>query len=121
MPTYDLRPAKYDSPHISFTEKEIYDHNNRPLDKLAPFEKDYVNRFDPGGGWPFMVINGQYAGQGSGFSPAVIQGENFDTLRKQLTSGAKTPETEAIFKEAGVITQFICASTDGAPADACKR
>ena len=120
VPTYDLRKAKYDSAYISFTSKEMYDHNFKPLEQLAPFEKDYVNRFDPDGGWPFLIINGQYAGLGPGFSPGVIQGQNFDTLLQQLTSGAQTPGTDAIRKEADVITRYICASTGGAPAIACK-
>ena len=120
VPTYDLRQAKYDSPYISFTSKEIYDHNSKPLQSLAPFEQDYVNRFDPGGGWPFLIINGQYAGLGSGFSPGIIQGQNFDALLKQLASGTQTPGTQAILKEADVITRYICASTGGAPANMCK-
>ena len=116
-----MREARYDSPYVSFTSKEIRDHNFKPLQSLTPFEQDYVNRFDPSGGWPFMVINGQYAGLGPGFSPGLIQGQNFDTLRQQVTSGAQTPGVQAIQREADIITRYICASTGGAPQDVCKR
>jgi hypothetical protein len=120
VPTYDLRQAKYDSRYIAFTSKEVRDHNFKPLQPLAPFEQDYINRFDPGGGWPFMVINGQYAGLGPGFSPGIIQGQNFDSVRQEVTSGAQTPGAQAILREADVITRYICASTGDAPANACK-
>jgi hypothetical protein len=59
VPTYDLRHARYDSPYIAFSSKEVLDHNFKPLDTLASVEEDYVNRFDAAGGIPFMVINGQ--------------------------------------------------------------
>lgn len=120
VPTYDLRPAKYDSQYMAFSGKEIYDHNSKPLDQLSTEEKDYVNRYDPSGGWPFMVINGQYAQLGPGYSPSLVQGQAFDTLRGQLERGEHNAGTDAIAKEAGIISRLICASTGGAPSDACK-
>jgi hypothetical protein len=120
VPTYDLRPAKYDSQYISFAGKEIYDHNSKPLDQLSPAEKELVDRYDPGGGWPFLVINGQYAQLGPGYSPGLVQSQAFDTLRGQLQRGEHNAATDAISKEAGVITRLICASTGGVPDGVCK-
>jgi len=39
VPTYDLLNAKYDSPYISFSSKEIRDHDNKPFQKLDPTEQ----------------------------------------------------------------------------------
>ncbi len=119
VPTYDLRPARYDSLYVAFSDKEIYDHNSKPLDPLSSDEKTYVDRYDPTGGWPFMVINGQYAGLGPGFSPGLLQGQTFETVAGQLQRGEKTPATEAITNEAQIIARYICAATGGAPASAC--
>jgi hypothetical protein len=105
---------------VAFSDKEIYDHNSKPLDPLSPAEKEYVDRYDPSGGWPFLVINGQYAQLGPGYSPAVVQGQSFDVLQGQLQRGEHNPATDAIGKEAQIITRFICASTGGAPREVCS-
>lgn len=120
MPTYDLRPATYDSPYISLSAKEIYDHASKPLDQLSAAEKEFVNRYDPSGGWPFTVINGQYAQLGQGYSPGLLQGQTFEAVRGQLDRGERNPATEAILKEGQVITRLLCASTGDAPSVACK-
>jgi hypothetical protein len=105
---------------VTFSGKEIFDHASKPLDQLSPSEKDLINRFDPSGGWPFLVINGQYAQLGPGFSPSLVQGQAFDTLRGQVERGDRTPATDAIGKEAQIISRFICASTGGAPSNVCQ-
>jgi hypothetical protein len=120
VPTYDLLQARYDSPYVSFTSKEIQDHQHQPFQKLDAFEQDYVNRFDPKATYPFLVINGQYVQIGPGYSPSLIDGQTFDAVKQQLDTNAKTPAVEAITKEAQIITSYICASTGGAPASVCK-
>lgn len=120
IPTYDLRTATYTSPYVYFTDKEIFDHNFKPLQALAPDEQAIVNQYDPKGDWAFLYINGQYDQFGSGYSPALIQGMEFDTLYGQLQAGQHTPATDAIRKEADVITKYLCHSTGGQPASACS-
>jgi len=45
---------------------------------------------------------------------------NFNDLQAQVTSGAKSDATAAINAEADLITAYICHSTGGQPAAACK-
>ena len=121
MPTYDLRPATYTSEYISFSSKELRGHDGAALDRFDEEEEQIVNQFDPRGRFPFTFINGQYARTGdSGFSPSLVDQMDFDTLRSQLTSGVKNDATNAINAEADLITQYICHSTGGEPAAACK-
>ncbi|MBV9121644.1 MAG: DUF929 family protein [Chloroflexi bacterium] len=120
VPTYDLRAARYDSLYVSFSDKEIFDHNSKPLDPLSSGEKAYVNQWDPSGGWPFIVINGQYAGLGPGYSPALLQGQTFDGVAGQLQRGDRNAATDAILKEASVISAYVCAATGGFPRTACQ-
>jgi len=123
VPTYDLLGAKYDSPYISFSSKEIQDHQHKPFQKLDPAEQDYINKYDPKASYPFLIINGQYALSGpgkAGYSPAVIDGQSFDDVKQQVDSNADTPASQAIHKEAQIIVNYICASTGGAPASVCK-
>jgi hypothetical protein len=67
------------------------------------------------------TYNGQYARVGdSGYSPGLIDSMDFDTLRSQLTGGSQSDATTAIKAEADLITAYICLSTGGQPASACK-
>ena len=123
MPTYDLLKATYDSPYISFSSKEIRDHQNQPFQKLDPPEQAYIDKYDQKASFPFLIINGQYALSGpgkAGYSPAVIDGQTFDAVKQQLDTKADTPAVKAITGEAEIITRYICASTGGAPASVCS-
>jgi hypothetical protein len=79
-----------------------------------------VDRFDPQATFPFLMINGQYAQFDSGFSPALIDGMEFDMLRSQLDSREQNAATSAIISEANLITQYLCHSTGGEPAAVCE-
>ena len=57
------------------------------------------------------MINGQYTQFDSGFSPALIDGMGFDSLRTQLDSGENNAATRAIISEADLITRYMCHST----------
>jgi len=121
VPTYDLRPATYTSDYINFTSKELRAHDNSALDRFDPEEEQIVNQFNPRGRFPFLFINGQYARTGdSGYYPGLIDRTDFDTLRSQLTGGVHTEATDAITAEANLITAYLCHSTGGEPASACK-
>jgi hypothetical protein len=65
------------------------------------------------------MINGQYVQFDSGFSPALIDGMDFDTLRGQLESGEQNDATNAISAETELITRYLCHSTGDEPADIC--
>jgi hypothetical protein len=122
VPTYDLRPATYTSDYLYFTSKEIKAHDNSDLDRFDAEEEDIVNRYDPRGRFPFLFINGQYTLTGpAGYSPGLIDGQEFDAVYQQLASGERNAATEAIKAEANLITKYICHSTGGQPAAACQQ
>jgi hypothetical protein len=120
VPTYDLRKATYTSQYVHFSEKEIRDKDKAPLDALDAEEQRIIDQFNPMARFPFVMINGQYTQLGSGYPPNLIDGMEFETLRKQVTSGEKNPATDAIAGEAKIITTYICHSTGGQPESVCK-
>ena len=121
VPTYNLIPATYTSDYLNFTSKELKAHDGSTLQQFDAEEQQIVNQYDPRGAFPFLFINGQYARIGdSGYSPGLIDSMDFDTLQAQVTGGAKTDATAAINAEADLITAYICHSTGGQPASACK-
>jgi len=121
VPTYNLIPATYTSDYINFTSKELKAHDGSNLQQFDAEEQQIVNQYDPRGSFPFLFINGQYARIGdSGYSPGLIDSMNFDNLRAQVTGGDQSEATAAIKSEADLITAYICHSTGGQPAAACK-
>ena len=120
MPTYDLRTAVYTSPYLEYSDKEIFDKDNAPLDALDQDEQAIVDLFNPQAKFPFLMLNGQYVQFDSGFSPGLIDGMDFDTLRNQLDAGEQNDATNAITAEADLITRYLCHSTGGEPAATCS-
>lgn len=55
LPTYDLVDASYQSDLLSLHHKEIADAVGNSLQPLAGVEQDFVNQFDPQGGFPFTI------------------------------------------------------------------
>jgi hypothetical protein len=119
VPTYDLRNAVYTSPYLNYSSNEIFDKDNAPLDTLDADAQAIVDRFDPEAKFPFLMINGQYVQFDSGFSPGLIDGLDFQTLRGQLESGEQNEATQAIIAEADLITRYLCNSTGGEPGVVC--
>jgi len=119
VPTYDLRNAVYTSSFLNYSDKEIFDKESAPLDTLDADEQAIIDRFDPEAKFPFLMINGQYVQQDSGFSPGLIDGMDFATLRAQLDAGEQNDATQAIVAEADLITRYLCHSTGDEPAAVC--
>jgi hypothetical protein len=116
-----MRNATYTSDFVQYSDREIRDKDFQPLEQLDADEQAIIDRYNRDARWPFVFINGQYAQTGSGFSPAVVDGQEFETLRQQLQSGVQTDATRAIQAEGELITSYICHSTGGQPASACSR
>ncbi len=70
------------------------------------------------GGIPFMSIGNQYLVIGTGFSPAVLQGQSWQDIASAL-SNANSPMTQYIVGNANYLTAAICETTNNQPASAC--
>jgi len=114
--------ASYQSDLLSMHHKEVADTDGNQLQSLEGVEQDFVNQYDPSGGFPFMVVSGS-PGQftvGLAYSPALIQGQSFDALRAAVDSDADTPAVKAIDDEADAITALLCRTTGGKPGNVCS-
>ncbi len=117
IPTYNFVHARYTSRWVAFTARDVQDAQGRPLQPLAPNEAALVNRFDPDGGIPFLLIAGAFAEHGSGYSPGLLVHKSFDQVRSDLAAGA--PDGAAIRHEADIVTALICFADKDTPATAC--
>ena len=121
IPTYDLTRATYQSDVLSLQVREVADVNGNPLQSLTSGQQALVNQFDRGGGIPFTIAGGA-AGEYKvdlAYSPGLLDGQDFDTLRAAVDGDANTPAAQAINASADALTALICKLTAGQPAAVC--
>jgi hypothetical protein len=123
LPTYDLSRATYTSDYISLRHKEVAKVNGDPLQKLGAFEKGLVDEDDKLGSIPFLLA----AGQGGrytvdlAYSPGLLEGQTFASLRRGVAAAAPDPAVEAIGGQADAITALICKLDGRRPASVCAK
>jgi thiol-disulfide isomerase/thioredoxin len=123
LSTYDLAGATYTSEYLSLRHKEVATVDGEPLQKLGAFEERLVDGYDTLGSVPFLFASGQpgrYTVE-LAYSPNLLVGESFASLRKALAAGAPTPAVEAIGGEADAITALICKLDGQQPARVCAK
>jgi len=123
LPTYDLTKATYASAYINLRHKELATVEGDPLQKLSSFEERLVDEYDERGSVPFLFASGP-AGRYTvelGFSPGLLSGRDFATLRKEVATDAPTPGVEAIDGQTEAITALICKLDGRQPAGVCAK
>jgi uncharacterized protein DUF929 len=117
IPTYDFVHARYTSRFVQFQARDIADEHGNARQALRPAEQALVNRFDPEGSIPFLLIAGGFAQLGSGFSPGLLVGKPFVQVRADLAGDS--PDGRAIRHEADVLAALICVAHRGIPQTVC--
>ncbi|HJZ37998.1 MAG TPA: DUF929 family protein [Solirubrobacterales bacterium] len=123
LATYDLSKATYTSRYLNIRHIEVATVEGDPLQKLGSFEEELVNGYDKLGGVPFLFASGspgRYTVE-LGFSPGLLDGQSFDSLRKEVAAEARTPAVEAIDGQAEAITALICKIDGQQPASVCSK
>jgi thiol-disulfide isomerase/thioredoxin len=123
LPTYDLTQATYTSKSLSLRHKELATVDGEPLQKLGSFEERLVDGYDERGSVPFLFAagpSGRYTVE-LGFSPSLLTGQSFASLRKGIAAAAPTPAVEAIGGQADAITALICKLDGRQPASVCAK
>jgi hypothetical protein len=123
LSTYDLTRATYTSDLISLRHKELATVDGEPLQKLGSFEERLVDEDDERGSIPFLFASGpsgRYTVE-LGFSPGLLTGQSFASLREGVAAAAPTPAVEAIGGQADAITALICKLDGGQPASVCAK
>ncbi len=123
LPTYDLSRATYRSDYLSVRHKEVATVGGDPLQRLGSFEGRLVDGYDTLGSVPFLFAAGRpgrYTVE-LAYSPNLLVGQSFVSLRKEVAAGAPTPAVEAIGGEADAITALICKLDGRQPAGVCAK
>jgi thiol-disulfide isomerase/thioredoxin len=123
LPTYDLSRATYTSDYLSVRHKEVATVDGESLQKLGSFEQGLVDEDDKLGSVPFLFASGspgRYTVE-LAYSPGLLTGQSFASLREGVAAGAPTPAVEAIGGEADAITALICKLDGRQPASVCAK
>jgi hypothetical protein len=117
--TFSFHGASYKSSYLSFTGVEIQSNQVvnggfAPLDTLSASDQALMNKYDTGGGIPFIDIGGKYMISGSSFSPAVLQGKTSAQIAAALADPTSSI-AKAIDGTANVITAAISKITNSQP------
>ncbi len=120
IPTYDLTQATYTSATVAFQHVDVADVHGNPLQQLSPTQQALLDRYDPQGSIPFLLIGGQYVQLSSGYSPGILQGRSFAQVQQAL-GDPHTPVAAAIHTEVTHITALICHALSGSPAGSPAR
>ena len=121
IPTYDLTQATYKSDVLALQVREVADVNGNPLQSLTTGQQQLVNQFDPGGAIPFTLVGG-FTGRYKAdlaYSPAILEGQDFDSLRAAVDGDQATPAVQAINASADAFTALLCKLSGGLPAAVC--
>jgi hypothetical protein len=124
-PTLTMLHARFQSRYVALETVELQGNTQDaagqypPLQRLTPSQAALYSHFDPSGYIPFLLVGGRYLLLGSSFSPAVLQGMDWQTIAAGLPVGT-TAAARAILGAANQITSEICAVDGGAPAAVCQ-
>jgi hypothetical protein len=117
LPTYDFLRASYTSRYVDFTARDIADAQGHPLQRLDAAQQTLVNRYDPKGGFPFLIIDGSYVQTDSGYPPGLLVDKTFAQVRSAIRR--ETPLGRAIKQEADLLTALLCIGDGDRPARVC--
>ncbi|HLJ59841.1 MAG TPA: DUF929 family protein [bacterium] len=124
-PTLTMLHARYQSRYVALETVELQGNTQDasgqypPLQRLTPSQAALYSHDDPSGYIPFLLVGGRYLLVGSSFSPALLQGMDWQTIAAGLPLGT-TAAARAILGAANAMSAEICAVDGGAPAAVCR-
>ncbi len=117
-PTFSFKDAKYTSDVVAFEAVETQDREKQPLQPLEGENLALFQKFNPGGGIPWITYGGTHATSGATVDADVFEGKSYD----QIIAGIQDPTSDigkTVTPSINMITAQICEQTKGQPADVC--
>ncbi len=110
--------AKYTSQYVNLAAVETQTRERAPLQQPTPEQKALIDRYDPNGAIPFVLIGNRYFTVGSGYDPSLVNGKSWSEIAAGLDD-ASNPTTRAIVGNANYLTAAICQVTRNEPRAVC--
>lgn len=122
--TLSFYGSTYKSDYITFTSVELYTNieslngGYTTLQTPTTAEQNLANKYDSGGGIPFIDFGGKYDISGATYSPQVLSGASWQQIASSLAN-ANSPTAQGVDGAANTITAAICKLTNNQPGSAC--
>jgi thiol-disulfide isomerase/thioredoxin len=117
-PTFSFKDAKYTSDVVAFEAVETQDRDGKPLQTLGGDNLALFQKFNPGGGIPWITYGGTTATNGATVDANAFEGKTYD----QIIAGIQDPTSDigkTVTPAINMITAQICDQTKGKPANVC--
>ena len=117
-PTFSFKDAKFTSDTVAFQAVETQDRDGKPLQTLEGDNLALFQKFNPGGGIPWIDYAGTHATSGATVDANAIDGKTYD----QIIAGIQDPTSDigkTMTPAMNMITAQLCEATKGKPADVC--
>jgi hypothetical protein len=122
--TFTFFGSSYRSHYLTFVPVEVWSNVRHGfsfshLQRLSPFERGLVHRFDPPLTTPFLDIAGSFVRVGSTVDPHLLGGLSWAQIGASLKDPSSLP-AQAVGGTAEVLTAELCEVTGGKPASVCS-
>ena len=117
-PTWSFAKAKYTSDVLALEAIETQDRNQQPLMTLEGQNLQLFQKYNPGGGIPWIDYGGTNATSGATVDANAIDGKTYD----QIIAGIKDPNSEigkTMNPAINLISAQLCQMTGGKPTNVC--
>ncbi|GAA2747956.1 hypothetical protein GCM10009868_39520 [Terrabacter aerolatus] len=117
-PTFSFKDATFTSDVLAFQAIETQDRDGKPLQTLDGANLALFQKFNPGGGIPWITYGGTTATSGATVDTNAFEGKTYD----QIIAGIQDPTSDigkTVTPAINMITAQICDQTKGQPANVC--
>ncbi|HET7801517.1 MAG TPA: DUF929 family protein [Humibacillus xanthopallidus] len=117
-PTWTFANSTYTSDVLSFEAVETADRQKNALQPLEGENAQIFQKFNPGGGIPWITYGGTYATDGATVDANVLDGKTYD----QIIAGIEDPTSDigkTVNPAINMISAQLCEMTGGKPANVC--
>jgi thiol-disulfide isomerase/thioredoxin len=118
-PTWSFAKSTYKSDYIDFEAIETRDRQGNPLQPLEGENLAIFQKYNPGGGIPWVSFGGTHQVQAATVDTTVFEGKTYD----QLIAGILDPSStigKGIDPSITAMTAQVCAMTDNKPQNVCS-
>ena len=108
VPTYSFVQSSYTSTTLEFQSVELDDVNHNPLQTPTTLQSNLMNKYDPSGSIPFMIIGGTIfqVGAGQSLIANAFSGKSFTDVQTQVNTESGTLYNQ-IQTESQLIVTYI--------------
>jgi hypothetical protein len=117
-PTWTFKGATYTSDVLAFEAVETADREKKPLQPLEGANAALFQKFNPGGGIPWITYGGTYATNGATVDAAALDGKTYAEIIAGI-SDPSSPIGTTVDPAINLITAQLCDLTKGKPTNVC--